>query len=194
MKKMRIPDLKAPRFKQSYTSIVNKDTIAEFNRRYPEYGNLTYSEFKNIISTYNGLLVKGIIDNRNGVELPDGLGYIFLGTCPKAKKQNIDYRSSIENGFVTEHKNWDSDNKLLKIFYSNYEAKYPFKHKDVWTFTAVRQFKREASKAYKENWAKYIEVSPKKKISKMYDRYRKKEYVKNLKPIVPEDYDEFKLD
>jgi len=27
----------------------------------------------------------------------------------------------------------------------------------------------------------------------MFDRHRKKEYMKNLKPIIPEGYDEFKM-
>ncbi len=64
----------------------------------------------------------------------------------------------LNNGPITD---LFSRNKLLKIFYSNYEAKYPFKHKDVWTFTAVRQFKRSVAKTYPEKWNKYIKSKSK---------------------------------
>ena len=68
-----------------------------------------------------------------------------------------------------------------------------FKNKSVWGFKANKEFRKKASEAYKDNWTKYIEVLPHKKISAMFDRHRKKEYMKNLKPIIPEGYDEFKM-
>ena len=151
-------------------------------------------EFKEIVMTFNKLLAQGIIDNRNGVELPNGLGCIFIGTCPKPKsKKNIDFGSSIKHGMKVTHKNWDSDNKLMKIFYTNYNAKYPLGNKQVWGFKAAKAFRKEASDNYKENWQRYVEVEPTEKISAMFDRHRVKEKMKNFEPIIPEGYDEFKL-
>jgi hypothetical protein len=188
------PDLNAPRYREKYSSLLNKQFIKEFNEKYSEHETVSDSVFKEVVRTFNGLLVEGAIDNRGGVELPDGLGYIFLGTCDRPKKQNIDYKKLIDSGVRSSHKNWDSDNKLLKIFYSNAKAKYGFSNKEVWFFLPSRQFKRSASAAYRKNWAKYIEVPPTFKISDMFAKQRKEEFKNNLKPIIPEGYDEFKLD
>jgi hypothetical protein len=193
MKTFKKPDLNAPRFRNKRISVLTAKTHKDFIKKYPEYSDLTLSKFKNIVMKFNANLVDGIIENRNGVELPDGLGFIFIGTCPTAKKKNIDYKKSFEFGVEATHRNWDSDNKLMKIFYTNLTSKYPFSNKQVWSFKAVKQFRKLASDAYKEDWAKYIEIAPTQKISAMFDRHRKKEYVKNLKPIIPEGYDEFKM-
>lgn len=193
MREIRKPDLNAPRFREKRISMLTAKTLKQLKEKYPEYNSMSLRLFKDIVMTFNSHVVDGIIDNRNGIELPDGLGYIFMGTCPAPKKKNVDYKKSLNYGVETTHKNWDSDNKLMKIFYSNYNTKYPFKNKSVWGFKANKEFRKKASEAYKDNWTKYIEVLPHKKISAMFDRHRKKEYMKNLKPIIPEGYDEFKM-
>ncbi len=193
MKEIRKPNLKGPRFRERRISVLTIKTLKKFKSRYPEHNSLDLATFKNIVMTFNKLIVESIIANRNGVELPDGLGYIFMGTCPSPKKKNIDYGKSLNYGIETTHKNWDSDNKLLKIFYTNNSTKYPFKNKNVWSFKANKEFRQKASLEYKDNWAKYIEVPPSKKISSMFNKHRKKQYMENLKPIIPEGYDEFKI-
>ena len=89
---------------------------------------------------------KEVIENRDGVELPDSLGYIFIGTCPAAKSVNIDYALSKKYGKVLQNKNWETDGKIAKIFYTNYSTKYRFKNRELWQFTAVRQFKKAVAK------------------------------------------------
>lgn len=193
MKEIRKPNLNGPRFRERRISVLTIKTLKKFKVRYPEHNSLDLATFKDIVMTFNKSIVESIIANRNGVELPDGLGYIFMGTCPSPKKKNIDYGKSLNYGVETTHKNWDSDNKLLKIFYTNNSTKYPFKNKNVWSFKANKEFRQKASLEYKENWARYIEVPPSKKISSMFNKHRKKQYMENLKPIIPEGYDEFKI-
>ena len=86
--------------------------------------------------------------NRDGVELPDSLGYLFIGTCPPAKGVNTDYSLSKEYGKVLQNKNWETDGNIGKIFYTNYSTKYRFKNRELWQFTAVRNFKRSVAKKY----------------------------------------------
>lgn len=190
---MRTLDRKAPRFRETSMSLVTKETLTSFKVKYPEYKDLDLKTFREIIHAFNRNIVEGIIDNRNGVALPEGLGFIFMGSCEPAKKKNIDYKKSAQYGVEATYRNWDSDNHLLKIFYSNYSSRYPFRYKELWTFKASRLFKTKASKAYKDNWAKYIQVDPTKKITAIFQRHKRNEYMKNLKPDVPEDYNEFKL-
>ena len=192
MKKINKPVLNAPRFRPRSMTVLTMQTLKEFVKKYPEYKNLKLSEFKSIIQTFNGNLCQGIIDNRNGIELPDGLGNIFMGSCP-SPKESFDYKASAEHGVRVGHGNWDSDNRLLKIFYTNFNAKYPFHNKQVWGFKAVKQFRKQASEAFRTNHTLYVEVPPEQKISALFDRHRKKEHRKNMKPVIPEGYNEFKM-
>lgn len=193
MKELKKPDLNAPRFKSRRISVLTVKTLKALKKKYPEYKDLSLKDFKKVIMSFNEKITEGVIANRNGVELPDGLGFIFMGSCPPTKKKNIDYKRSLEYGVEASHRNWDSDNRLLKIFYTNRNSKHPFQNKQVWAFKAVKQFRKAASVAFSEDWARYLEVSPDQKISAMFDRHRKKEYARNLKPIVPNGYDEFKM-
>ena len=155
MKKIKKPDLNAPRFRAKRKSILTKEKFSLFQEKYPEHYNATIEQFKNIIMTFNSLLAEGVIDNRDGVELPDGLGFIFMASCPPTKKNNINFAKSHKYGVQTNHKNWDSDNRLLKIFYTNHKTKFPFTNKQVWSFKAVKQFRKKASEEFKNNWTKY---------------------------------------
>lgn len=194
MKTFKEPDRKAPRYREKTLTLLKTSTLNKFKEKFPKYKDLSFQDFKKIISTFNDSLAQGIMENRNGIELPNGLGNIFIGTCPKPKeKENIDFASSIKHGVKVTHKNWDSDNNLMKIFYTNHNAKYSYGNKQAWAFKASRPFRKQASNYYKENWQKYINVAPNEKISAMFDRHRVKEKMKNLKPIIPEGYDEFKL-
>ena len=187
------PDLNGPRFRPKSKNILTKNLYERFLSKYPEYKDLSAEDFKKIITTFNGKICEGIIDNRNGVELPDGLGYLFIGTCPPAKKKNIDIGKSRKYGVATTHKNWDSDNNLMKIFYTNHASRYPFQNKQVWAFKGVKQFRKAASDAYKVEWPKYIVVDDKRKISSMFAKMRKRDYILADSQITPDNYDEFKM-
>jgi hypothetical protein len=192
-KTFKKPDLHAPRFRSKRMNMLTKDLHMRFLSKFPEYEGLSLQQFKEIITTFNGKLYQGVIDNRDGVELPEGLGFIFIGSCPPAKKQNIDIRKSLEYGVVANHKNWDSDNKLMKLFYTNRPSKYPFQNKQIWAFKAVKQFRKAASDAFKEDWPKYIVVDNTKKISTMFARIRKTDFINRHSSIIPENWDEFKM-
>lgn len=191
---MKKPNVQGPRCREKFTTTLNETTFLAFKKKYPQYKSLTLDEFKVIVRTFNELLINSVIDNRNGIELPEGLGFIFIGTCQTPKKKFImDYGTSNKTGVKTSHKNWESDNNLMKIFYSNYNTKHSFQHKQVWAFRPGKPFRHKASVAYKEQWTKYIPINPTEKVSVFFDRNRRENYKKNLKLVIPEGYDEFKL-
>lgn len=193
MKVLKRPNVKGPRFRKRSMTVLNKNTYDKFLLKYPEHSNLSLIDFKKIVHTFNGFLKDCVVEHRNGIELPEGLGFIFMGTCQPTKAKNIDFRKSFEYGVEALHKNWDSDNKLMKIFYSNLNTKLPFHNRQVWMFKANKDFRKQASDAYKLNFNKYIEVSPMENISRRFARYQKKEYIQNLKPVVPKNYNEFEI-
>ena len=162
------PDLNAPRYREKVLSILNTETLTEFKDKYPIYKNINNDKLKSIIKLFNERIWKEVIENREGVELPDSLGYLFIGTCPASKSVNTDYALSKKYGKVLQNKNWETDGKVAKIFYTNYTTKYRFRNRELWQFKAVRQFKRAVAESYPKKWTKYIIMGNKKRVAEMY--------------------------
>jgi hypothetical protein len=162
------PNLNAPRYREKVFSILNTETLKEFKDKYPIYKEINNNKLKKIIRLFNEKIWKEVIENRNGVELPDSLGYLFIGTCPAAKSVNTNYALSKQYGKVLQNKNWETDGKVAKIFYTNYSTKYRFRNRELWQFKAVRQFKRAVAKSYPKKWTKYIIMDNKKRVAEMY--------------------------
>jgi hypothetical protein len=188
------PDLNAPRYRPKKLNLTNSDFYNKFITDHPKYNHLTNDQFKQIISTFNGLIWKGVLEERDGVQLPEQLGYIFIGSCPKKKGENTNYSKSAYYGVKIQNQNWESDNYTAKIFYTNFETKYRFKNHDLWGFKGVRDFKRSVAKTYPEEWKKYVQVDNKLKISRLFRLEKFKQLKTDETKQLLEDYDEFNLD
>jgi len=166
----KTPDLKAPRYREKVLGLLNKKFLSEFKDKYPAYANIDNNKLKKIITTYNTKLWNEVINSRGGVELPDSLGYLFIGTCPAAKSVNPNYSLSKEYGKVLQNRNLETDGKIAKIFYTNYSTKYKFRNRELWQFKAVRQFKRSVATTYPKQWNKYVIIENKKRVADMYKK------------------------
>lgn len=164
MKDFKSPDLKAPRYRPEVHTIMNKEFFESFKNKYPKYKDLDDKELRKIIKYFNKMFYQTVIDTRDGVQLPEQIGWIFIGTCQSPKKQNIDFIKSKKYGVTVTNKNWETDGKLAKIFFTNYALKHKIKNREFWSFTACRDFKRSVAKSYPENWNIYLVVEPTKKI------------------------------
>lgn len=162
------PDLSAPRFRSKTTFVLNKPLYLAFLEKYPKYKELSLDSFKEIVCTYNGALWKGAIDNRDGVELPESLGYLIVAKCDRPKGDNIDFVKSIELGQKVNFRNWDSDNYLAKICYTNYSLKYRFANRELWKFSPSKQFRSTASQRFAKMYTKYIHLTKNTRISALY--------------------------
>jgi hypothetical protein len=177
MKEFREPDLSAPRFRPEVYSILNKTFFDSFRNKFPKYKDLENKDLKNIIKSFNEYLYNTVIETRDGVQLPESIGWIFIGTCQTSKKENVDYAKSKKYGVAVSNKNWDTDGKLAKIFFTNYALKHKMKNREFWSFIACRDFKRKVSKAYPENWNMYVVVNPTKKLQLEHKRLAYKEVI-----------------
>jgi hypothetical protein len=166
----KAPNLNAPRYREKVLGLLNSELIQEFKDKYPIYENIEDAKLKKIVRLYNTKLWEEVINSREGVELPDSLGYLFIGTCPAAKSVNTNYSLSKEYGKVLQNRNLQTDGKIAKIFYTNYSTKYRFKNRELWQFKAVRQFKRSVAKTYPEQWPKYIVMENKRRVADMYKK------------------------
>jgi len=195
MKSFKAPDIHAPRFRKKVLNLLNSSLVDEFKKEHPEYKDLDDSTFKEIVKSFNGNVWRTVIDNRDGVELPEQLGYLFIGSCEKPRKKvNVNFGLSKKIQGQLLHQNLESDSRLAKIFYSNYSTKYVFAHRELWKFTAIRQFKRTVAAEFPEKWNRYVHIQPTVKVSEIFKKQGAKEYVKQTIEEVLKTYDEFKLD
>lgn len=192
-KPFRKPDLNAPRYRAKRLNLLNADFYDAFRKENPRFAHLTNEDIKNIINGVNGRLWQTVIDERDGVELPEQLGYIFIGSCP-AKKENKDYKTSKELQQLIQHRNWESDNYLAKIFYTNAGSKYRFLYSKLWGFKPVRQFSRSVGQTYPDQYLKYLVVDNKRRINDLFRRKSYKMTKEKEEEEMLKDYDEFDLD
>jgi hypothetical protein len=193
MKEFKKPNLTAPRYRPEVHSIMNKEFFESFKKKYPKYNNLDNKELRKIIKTFNSSLYQTVIDTRDGVLLPEQIGWLFIGTCQSPKKENIDFVKSKKYGVVISNKNWETDGKLAKIFFTSFALKYKIKNREFWNFVACREFKRSVAKAYPENWNTYVVVDP---IKQLKVNYTKNTFINSLKEKQKKDlknYNEFDL-
>lgn len=193
MKEIKKPDVKAPRFRPDMYSVLNKEFFEKFRKRYPKYKNYSDSTIRQIIKGFNKKIFETVIEKRDGVQLPETIGWLFIGTCQQSKKKNINFAKSHKYGVTVSNTNFDTDGKLAKIFFTSYAPKHKMKNREFWGFTACREFKRAVAKSYPENWNMYVVVDATLKLKTAYNKasykhHAIKEDKKNLK-----DYNEFDL-
>jgi len=168
MREFKKPDVTAPRFRPAVYNVLNKEFFESFKKKYSKYKDLDNSDLKNIIKKFNYAVYNKVIDVRDGVQLPESIGWLFIGTCQQSKKQNVNYAKSLKYGVSVSNNNWETDGKLAKIFFTNYAPKHKIKNREFWGFTACRNFKRSVAKTYPENWNMYIVVDATKKLNLTY--------------------------
>lgn len=192
MKTYNKPDLNAPRFRPEKLGILNRHFCAELRKTHPELKDLTDAQIKKVITTYNGAIWDHAVNNRDGIELDEQLGFIFIGSCPR-KKSNVDFEKSAEHGMVLQHRNWDSDDFLAKIFYTNYETKYRFEFHEMWGFEAHRDFRRTVPLVYPKQWNIYVRVDNMLRASRLFRKQSVRHKMKNITQKALEDYDPFDM-
>lgn len=160
MREFKSPDLKAPRYRPEVHTIMNKEFFESFKKKHPKYKDLDNVELRKIVKYFNNTLYQTVIDTRDGVQLPEQIGWLFIGTCQSPKKQNVDFIKSKKYGVTVTNKNWETDGKLAKIFFTSYALKHKMKNREFWGFVACREFKRAVAKSYPENWNMYLVVEP----------------------------------
>ena len=193
MREFKKPDVTAPRFRPAVYNILSKEFFNEFKERYPKYKHLTETEIRKIIKSFNILVYQNVIEKRNGIQLPEQVGWLFIGSCQKSKKQNINFAKSLKYGVTVTNNNFETDEKLAKIFFTNFAQKYKMKNREYWSFVACREFKRSVAKNYCDNWNMYIVVDSTKKLNTAYSKEFFKNKIKNENEKSLINYNEFDI-
>jgi len=174
-------DLSLPRYRAERKEIDNIDFFKALCKKVPKANELGHANVRDLIKEFNETITEAVVENRDGVELLEGIGY-------------LDYAKSKKYGVKVLHKNWETDGKVGKIAYTNCKARYKIADHQVWAFKPCRKFKQIVSKAYLENWTKYIELNINEKVSALIERQVKtKERSKMFASKKLEGYNEFDL-
>ena len=193
MKQYTAPDINAPRFRAKRATVVTQKFLTDFANSHPEHPPLSVRDVNNIIKAFNAKVVDTVINTRDGFELPKQLGYIFMARCLPKLKSNVDYKTSEAHEKVVQHKNWNSDDFLCKVFYTNHASKFSFLDHKLWSALPAREFSRAASDAFKTNWVNCIQVDHTLKIAKLYRKRSFKQYILEKENSVLENYNEFEF-
>ena len=193
MREFKKPNLNASRYRPEVYSIMNKEFFDSFKIKYPKYKNLDNKDIRKIIKSFNEFIYNTVIETRDGVQLPEAIGWLFIGTCQSPVSENIDFAKSNKYGVAVSNKNWETDGKLAKIFFTNYALKHKIKNREFWSFVACREFKRSVAKTYPENWNMYVVVDPNKKLKLDYKKLYFKQSLINKTAKELEQYNEFEL-
>lgn len=187
------PDVKAPRFRPDVHNIIDKKFFDDFKKKHPKYKKLDNKLLRQIIKAFNKKVYETVIEKRDGVQLPENIGWLFIGTCQQSKKKNIDYVKSQKYGITVTNNNFETDGKLAKIFFTSYAPKHKMKNREFWGFVAAREFKRSVSKNYPENWNMYVVVDATTKLRLTYQKAVHKQMVLSNEKKQLKNYNEFDL-
>lgn len=136
---------------------LKKSGVIPKNKEYKEFQKESYHIFKTITDM--------VIENRDGVMLPEFIGHIFIGSC-ETKFDNYNLIKKLNK--TVKYQNYDTLHNTAKIFFSTYNCKYRTKDMDLWALNVATTFSKKVSSSYVANWKKYIKISKNKKIAYLY--------------------------
>ncbi len=151
-------DLNKSRVTEKKGKVINYKEVADFNKKYPGY-NLTKADIIKVMRKFNENMADETMNNIYGVLLPENIGCVFINNSGKSKKKPVDYAKSKKQGKVVYHKNWDTDNNMMRITFMNKTLRTMVKHTKLYGFNPLQAFKRKASKYFRKNWSRCLSVN-----------------------------------
>jgi hypothetical protein len=153
---VRKPDLKAKRDrKPEGKNYPNGDTYEFFKAAHPDT-ELSLSDIQTIIKSFTLKVRDIVMSERDGFEIT-GFAHVII-ISRKGNRRAMNMKASIEKGYRIDHLNFETDGLRCIIKMSVANRKFNNMHKKAWEFTACRPFKREASKRFKTNYYKFMEI------------------------------------
>jgi len=153
-----LPNRNKPRVRLSASIVMTEKEFRNFIISNPEYKGLTLTQFNEIIRKFNLNIISEVLENRDGVSLPERLGNLFIVSFTKAKNRKIiDFGKSNIIGKTCYHANWDTDGMVGKIIYQKSKT-IKIENGRLWGLMPTRNFKKSMSLIFKDLWQKFIHI------------------------------------
>lgn len=160
MSNFKEPDRKAPRYRPQRDMVYSNSFFKEFYEKHPGLKHLSKAKIRLIVREFNKKIVEECCLYRDGVELPEGLGFIFVASIKmKDRTDLVDYAKSIKYKKKILHKNHDTNGYVGKIMYTVVPAKYKIKDASIWSLVASRNFKNAMKRVYSSNYNRYHNIT-----------------------------------
>ena len=188
----RVPDLNAPRFRKLRHSIIDEDFINDFLQEHPEYKGMREVSkkgfIKKVIHKFNSYIWKHVLVNRDGIDLPERLGVVFVGA--KTSMYNpVKYGVSAAVGKEVRTTNPETNGLIARVFYSRHSRNHGITVRTIWGFKICRAFARELASVFKTSYNMFQRVENKRQLMILFEERTKKKGSGNV--YVPTDYNEF---
>jgi hypothetical protein len=151
-------DLNKNRITEKKGKVINYKEVKDFNKLHPEY-NLKKTDIIKIMRAFNTNMADETMNNIYGIIFPSYIGVLFINNAGKPRKKPIDYAKSKETGQTVYHKNWDTDNNMMRLVYINRTKRTIIKNASFFTFNPLQAFRRKASGYFKKHWARCLTVN-----------------------------------
>lgn len=151
-------DLNKARVTEIKGKVIEYNEVRDFNKKYPKH-HLKKTDIVKIMRTFNSNMADETMNNIYGVLLPENIGAIFINNAGKPKGKPIDYAKSKLAGKLVYHKNWETDNNIMRIVYVNKTRRTIIKNTGLFSFNPLQAFKRKASAYFRKSWPKCLTVN-----------------------------------
>ena len=131
-----ITDRSIPKYQFYASTTTNKEALEHVKKNLPGV-ELDVKKLHNLVKKYHLQCIETCINNKEGVELPQGMGIIAIGAIPVSipnidkMKQNVT-KAEAQQKFL---KNLvvKSEQHLAKIFYTNFNVRQEFNNRNIVT-------------------------------------------------------------
>jgi hypothetical protein len=181
----RVADKKAPRFKKTRMDVVTMELAEEFLKEFPQYADKpefkNKSTFSKLIKKFNSAIWRHTIDHRDGIDLPERLGVLFVGAKTSVYTP-VDYGQTNKYGTEVLMNNLESNGLIGKIFYSRHSRNHGLTIGTIYGFKPCREYALGVRDAFKNgDCRKYRRVENKRELhilflERMRNRNRKEGY------------------
>lgn len=159
--------------------------------QYSEYKTNRPKDYTEIIKAFHSDLIQAVIDNRYGANMPLKFGNLKLVAFKRTRDYpnfNL-YRQGKVGGFTNNH----TDGLSCKIVYTNKSNRFKLKDKIMWAFYPEDIFSKRVSKAFSQEYQKYI-ISPNiRQIQKKEDFFKWKQLTDDHIEEYLKSYNEFEI-
>jgi len=173
--------------------MVTNEFVDSFKTKFPQHAHLTKDDILAIMRAFNQKVQDTVMQERNGVELPAQVGFMFIGSTKPDISANYNYQESIKHGKPLKYSNIATGGYIGKIFYCNYAEKYQFSLREMWAYTAAKKFKKASSQVYREEFEKFVVIDNRKQVSHLFEKAMKRDYHNSQMEKRLENYNEFDI-
>jgi hypothetical protein len=169
----RVADKKAPRFRKTRMDLISMELAEEFLKEFPQYADKeelkSKRAFGNLIKNFNSAIWGHTIENRDGIDLPERLGVLFVGAKTSVYTP-VDYGETNKYGTEVLMHNYESNGLIGKIFYSRHSRNHGMTIRTIYSFKPCREYSLAVRDAFRNgDCRKYRRVENKKQLQILFE-------------------------